>query len=121
MNENSPLSHFDWWPSTNGKLEWVAAEWDAPQTLTSTSVYWWDDTGNGECRPPTSWKAFYKDDKGDWQPVPTTDPFGIDKDKYNRITFTTPLKTTGIKLECIMPQSPGTQRLSVGIQEWKIR
>jgi len=83
-------------------------------------VYWWDDTGNGECRPPTSWKAFYKD--GDeWKPVPTKDAYGLEKDKYNRINFSTPVKTTALRLEMVMPQSGQGQSLSVGIQEWKIR
>ncbi len=119
-NDNRPLSHFDWWPDHNTSA-WIDYEWAKPQTLTSTEVYWFDDTGSGECRPPTSWKVLYKD--GDaWKPVETSDTPGVAKDKYNKITFK-PVTTTALRLEIVFAPTPADQpraKISCGIQEWKV-
>ena len=120
--DNQPLSHFDWWPDHNITAPaWVQYDWPKPVTLTSTEVYWWDDSGRGECRVPTSWKALYKD--GDqWKPVETADTPGVAKDQYNKITFK-PVTTTAIRLEIMFAPTPAETpraRLSCGIQEWKV-
>jgi uncharacterized protein len=113
-HDNSPLSHFDWWPDRN-VTEWCEYAWDEPVTLSQTQAYWWDDsTTGGGCRTPVSWKAFYKN--GDeWKPVETSDEFGVAKDQYNKVVFKE-VKTTGLRLEIVVPTDA-----SVGIQEWKAR
>lgn len=116
-NDNAPLSHFDWWPDHNVGA-WVQYDWTKPMSLTSTEVYWWDDTGTGECRVPTSWKAMYKDGET-WKPVETGDTPGVAKDKYNKIAFKA-VTTTALRLEIQFAPAPGNQRLSCGIQEWKV-
>jgi hypothetical protein len=102
---------FHWWPARGikGTVEYA---FEKPTSLSTTSVYWFDDTGKGECRTPESWKIFYKDGE-DWKPVETSSAYGVDKDKYNEIKFT-PVTTTGLRLEVQM--KPG---FSAGIQEWK--
>jgi hypothetical protein len=116
-SDNRPLSHFDWWPDHNTSA-WVQYDWPHPVTLSSTQVYWWDDTATGECRVPTSWKALYKDG-ATWKPVQTPDTPGTAKDQYNKISFK-PITTTALRLEIIFAPSQGNQRLSCGIQEWKV-
>jgi len=83
-------------------------------TLSETSVYWFDDTGEGECRVPVSWKAFYR--AGDkWVPVKSAGLYGVEKDKYNTVRFA-PVGTTGLRLEIQLPD-----RFSAGIHEWKVK
>jgi hypothetical protein len=35
--------------------------------VSQLGIYWFDDTGVGECRVPESWKVFYKDGEK-WNP-----------------------------------------------------
>jgi hypothetical protein len=102
----------DWWPR-KGTNAWVEYAFAKEATVSTTSVYWFDDTGTGECRVPESWHVLYKE--GDqWKPVTTSDSFGVDRDKYNKISFQ-PVTTTGLRLEVRM--RPGW---SAGIQEWTV-
>ncbi len=102
----------DWWPR-KGTNAWVEYSFAKETTVATTSVYWFDDTGTGECRTPESWRILFKD--GDqWKPVETTDAYGVDRDKYNKIEFK-PVLTSGLRLEVKM-----RPRWSAGIQEWTV-
>jgi hypothetical protein len=103
---------FDWWPR-KGADAWVEYEFAREATVSTSSVYWFDDTGAGECRTPESWRILYKDG-GQWKPVETADACGVERDKYNKISFQ-PVTTTGLRLEVKM--RPGW---SAGIQEWTV-
>jgi hypothetical protein len=82
--------------------------------VSQAEIYWFDDTGTGECRVPASWRLFYKN--GDrWEAVTSSSPFGTEKDRYNRVTFN-PVTTTGLRLEVTLQQG-----WSAGIQEWKVK
>jgi hypothetical protein len=82
--------------------------------VSETSVYWFDDSGQGECRAPRTWRALYK--RGDaWLPVETRDEYGLAKDRYNAVRFT-PVTTASIRVEVRLPDG-----FSAGIQEWKVR
>jgi len=77
------------------------------------AVYWFDDTGEGECRVPASWKLYYK--KGsEWVEVKSKGTYGVEKDKYNVVKFS-PVTTTALKLELKMQKD-----FSAGLQEWKV-
>jgi DUF1680 family protein len=101
---------FHWWPA-KGTNAWVEYAFEKPATISTTSVYWFDDTGTGECRTPESWRVLYKDG-GEWKPVETRDVYGVATDKYNKISFA-PVTTSGLRLEVKM--KPGW---SAGIEEW---
>jgi uncharacterized protein len=102
----------DWWPR-KGTNAWVEYAFGKEATVSTTSVYWFDDTGTGECRTPESWRVLFKN--GDqWIPVETSDTYGVERDKYNKIGFK-PVLTTGLRLELKM--RPGW---SAGIQEWAV-
>jgi hypothetical protein len=75
-------------------------------------LYWFDDTGSGQCRVPKSWRLLYKDGQS-WKPVETAETFGIEKDRYNKVTFKT-VTTDGLRLEVTLQPE-----WSAGIQEWK--
>ncbi len=103
----------DWWPK-KGTTEWIEYDFESPVPLSETSVYWFDDTGEGECRVPASWRAFYKDGEK-WVPVETAGSFGVEKDKYNTAAFK-PIKTSGLRIEIKL-----REKFSGGVIEWKVK
>ena len=103
----------DWWPK-KGTAEWIEYDFGAAVALAETSVYWFDDTGEGECRVPASWKAFYKDGLT-WVPVDAAGPFGVEKDRYNTVRFK-PVKTSGLRIEIKL-----REKFSGGVLEWKVK
>jgi DUF1680 family protein len=106
-------SYFHWWPK-KGTAEWVEYTFAKPSTVSEVEVYWFDDTGSGECRVPKAWRLLYKD--GDtWKPVETSEACGVEKDRYNKITFK-PVTANALRLEVSLQPN-----WSAGIQEWKVK
>ena len=91
--------YFHWWPS-KGEKEFVEIEFAKPSEVSAASIYWFDDTGSGECKTPQSWKIQYKEESGKWRDVYATNanPYGVAKDKYNSVEFET-VKTAGLRIE----------------------
>lgn len=106
-------SYFDWWPQ-RGTTEWVEYAFAKPSKISETEVYWFDDSGHGRVRVPASWRVLYKDG-ANWKPVETRDAFGVEKDRFNALTFT-PVTTTGLRMEVTMQPE-----FSAGIQEWRVK
>ena len=106
-------SYLHWWPR-KGSKEWVEYEFGRPERVSEVEVYWFDDSGEGECRIPVSWALFYKDGES-WKPVADSSAFGVEKDRYNTVVFR-PVRTTGLRLEVRLPAD-----FSSGIVEWKAR
>lgn len=111
-SDNSDI-YFHWWPR-KGSAEWVEYAFEKPATVSEIEVYWYDDTGRGECRTPASWRLVYKDGET-WKPVETAEAYGVEKDRFNKVRFK-PVATTALRLEVTMQQN-----WSTGIQEWKVR
>ncbi len=110
-NDHS-IPFFHWWPR-KGTQEWVQYDFKKPETVSSVEVYWFDDTGVGECRVPAAWRVLYRE--GDqWKAVNEADSYGVEKDRYNKTTFS-PVTTDGLRLEVQL--SPG---YSAGLFEWKV-
>jgi hypothetical protein len=89
------VPRFTWWPQ-KGTEEWAQIETSQPRNVSAISVYWFDDTGAGECRVPASWQVLYKDGD-DWKPVETSSPGGVAANQLNRVAFT-PVTTTGLRI-----------------------
>ena len=105
--------YLHWWPA-KGTVEWVQYDFAKPETVSEIRVYWFDDTGRGECRVPVSWKILYK--KGsDWIPVANQEEYGVKRDIYNRVTFK-PVQTSALRLEIQLQE-----KFSAGIHEWKVK
>jgi hypothetical protein len=102
------------WRPHKGTAEWVEYEFRVPATLRQAEVYWYDDSAlGGGCRVPQSWKLLYKD--GDaWQPVRATAAYGVEKDKFNKVTFD-PVKASGLRLEVRLQSGA-----SGGVLEWRV-
>jgi DUF1680 family protein len=112
-SSSDDAAYFDWWPR-RGTTEWIEYAFARPATISRADVYWFDDTGRGQVRVPASWRVLYK--RGDsWVPVETSDAYGVERDRYNTISFT-PVRTSGIRLEVTMQPE-----WSAGVQEWKVR
>lgn len=103
---------FHWWPRKGGS-EWVQYDFAAPAKVGAVEVYWFDDTGRGECRVPQSWKLLYRAN-GEWKPVTGGSDFGCATDKFNRTTFT-PVTTDGLRLEIQLQPN-----WSAGLYEWRV-
>jgi len=110
-DESVPFFH--WWPK-KGTTEWVQFDFSEAAEVSQIDVYWFDDTGKGECRVPQAWKVLYKVD-GKWNSVYTTDAYGAEKDRFNSVIFET-VKTTSLKVE-IQSQ----ENYAAGIHEIRLR
>jgi len=107
-------AYFDWWPVQGSKTEWVELTFAAPSTVSTSEVYWFDDTGRGGVRVPASWRLLYK--SGDrWLPVETTSTFDTARNAWNVVTFK-PVTTPALRIEVVMQD-----KFSAGLQEWKVR
>jgi len=104
--------YLHWWPN-KGTQEWVQYEFGRPATVSAVEVYWFDDTGQGECRVPASWQLFYRQGQT-WVPVKAVDPYGEEKDMFNRVKFR-PVSTNALRLEVQCQRD-----WSAGIHEWKV-
>ena len=104
--------HFDWWPA-KGTNQWVQYDFAKPTRVSAVEVYWFDDTGIGECRIPISWQAFYRQN-GEWKPVTHPSGYGCEADHYNRTTFE-PVETDGMRLDVQLPD-----RYSSGLLQWRV-
>lgn len=109
-DESVPKMH--WWPR-KGTTEWVEYDFPAPARVSGAGVYWFDDTGEGECRVPKSWRLLYRD--GDaWKPVTNTVPYAVEKDRLTPVSFDA-VMTQSLRLEVEL--QPG---FSAGVYEWKV-
>jgi hypothetical protein len=106
------VPRFSWWPH-RGTPEWVQYDFPTPRAVSVVSVYWFDDTGMGQCRVPKSWRLLYKDGEA-WKPVEGTGEFGVKRDDWNRIGFSE-VKTTALRLEAQLQPD-----YSAGILEWRL-
>ncbi|MBB4688690.1 beta-L-arabinofuranosidase domain-containing protein [Amycolatopsis jiangsuensis] len=79
------IPRFTWWDHRGG-TEWIEQDLRAVQTIGQASVYWFDDTGVGECRIPASWQILWLDGET-WRPVTGAGPCGTDRDRPNVVRF----------------------------------
>jgi DUF1680 family protein len=109
-SSDSSALQLDFWPH-KGTTEWLQFEWDRQQELSSVKVYWFDDTGGGECRVPKSWRLLYRDAEGNFKPINNNTPYRIDMDTFNKVTFE-PLMSDAVKIEIALQE-----KWSAGVQE----
>lgn len=106
------IPRFTWW-DRKGTTEWVQYNFDKPTIISRSAVYFFDDTGQGGCRLPQSWRLLYKFDN-QWVEVNPIDKYFVEKDRFNRIDFE-PVQTTALRLEAQLQPN-----FSAGILEWQI-
>ena len=111
-NDHS-IPRLTWWDH-RGTTEWV--QYDFPQTkkVAAVEVYWFDDTGVGQCRLPKSWRLLYRT-AAEWKPVPGAITSVPTKDQWNQLSFP-PVETSALRLEVELQRG-----FSGGILEWRLK
>jgi len=108
---DSSIPRLTWWDH-RGTTEWAQYDFPASREVSEIGVYWFDDTGVGQCRIPKSWRVLHLT-SGGWKPVSRSP--SPTKDQWNRMKFS-PIKTTALRLEVeLQPDFSG------GILEWSVR
>ena len=105
--------NFDFWPH-KGTDEWVQYDFAQPTHISSVTVWWFDDTGSGECRLPVSWRLLHRAADGQWRPVGGASEYAIRKDAPVKVMFD-PVTTGALRIEIKLPPS-----FSAGIYEWEV-
>lgn len=116
------MPRLTWWDH-KGTTEWLQYDFDKPRSVSSTSVFWFDDGNAGLCRTPAAWRILYLAD-GRWKPVKLTEgqwkalegheEYAAKKDEYNAVRFEE-VKTEGLRLEVKLQEN-----YSGGVFEWKV-
>jgi Beta-L-arabinofuranosidase, GH127 len=112
-SNDQSIDRFTWWPR-KGSTEWVQYDFDKPMTVSSSSVYWFDDTSTrGGCRIPKNWRLLYKDGS-EWKPIAQPGDYPVAKDKFCAVKFQ-PVTTVALRLEVQLEKD-----FSGGILEWRL-
>ena len=104
---------YHWWPR-KGTTEWVEYDFGEPREISTVEVYWFDDTGRGECRLPASWKVLYLVE-GEWKSVWSEEEYGVELDTYNEVIFET-VRTQQVRLEVQLQEG-----WAAGVHEWRVK
>lgn len=106
---------YQYWWLREGTEESLVYTFDRSHRVSSVDVYWLAfDHYDVIYRAPTSWRLFYQDAAGDWQPVEDPSTFGVEPDKYNHVSFK-PVNTSSLKLTAQLQKGA-----SGGVIEWKV-
>ncbi|MGN0853269.1 MAG: beta-L-arabinofuranosidase domain-containing protein [Kiritimatiellia bacterium] len=107
------IPRMTFWPH-RGTEEWVAYELPEAEDVRGVDVYWFDDTGAGECRLPARWKVQAKaSDAAPWRDVTADLPAA--KDAYDSVSFA-PVRAKFVRLAVTLRPT-----FSGGVLEWKLR
>lgn len=106
------IPRLTFWPH-KGTEEWVEYTFEKPITFKAFQVYWFDDTGNGDCRVPKSWTIEGKVD-GEWRRLKTEREPGVLKDTYNDVAV------ENVDVQAVRIRIQLQEGYSAGILEWKI-
>jgi uncharacterized protein len=109
-SQDKSIIYYHWWPKKD-QVEWVQYDFEAPEKVSSSKIYWYDDGPFGGCRIPDSYVIKYK--AGDkWVPVKNRSGYSISKDKFDEVKFDA-VTTTALRMEIKLPKE-----FSAGIMEW---
>jgi uncharacterized protein len=98
-----------------GTKEWLAMEFAKTRSVHGMRVYWFDDTGHGDCRVPAAWRVSRRDGK-EWKPVALkpASKYASAIDAWNGVEFDA-VETDALRLDVeLQPE------FSAGVLEWEI-
>jgi hypothetical protein len=110
--DDRSATFYDWWPATS-KWEWVEYDFDKPERISKTMVYWFDDSPEGGCRLPVEWEILYLNGNI-WEPVQALNKYKITKDGLDSLMFD-PVVTSSVKIKVLL-----SRNYSGGIYEWVV-
>ncbi len=96
-----------------GTTEWVQYNFNEEKIISNIHIYWFDDSPNGECRIPETWKIKYLKN-GKWKEISKHGKYPVLKDEFTTIEISS-IKTKSIRLEINLQEN-----FSGGILEWKL-
>jgi len=105
-------SYYHWWPDKDS-WQWVQYEFEKPETVSKTKIYWFDDGPAGGCRIPDEWKLFYKSGNN-WVPVTAKTEYKVTKNNWDELEFK-PIRTAGVRIMVKLNKD-----FASGIHEWMI-
>ena len=108
------VPNFDFWPH-KGTAEWLQYTFDKPTEVKTCTVWWFDDTGRGECRLPESWRLSYQTQDGAWRPVEGASAYSVSTEKPSVVAFT-PVTATAVRLDVQLRAG-----FSAGVYEWAVQ
>jgi uncharacterized protein len=108
-NDHS-VSYYHWWPDKD-KWEWVEYDFEKPETISKTKIYWYDDGPEGGCKIPDTWEILYLSGNM-WESVKPLTPYKVTKDGWDSLVFN-PVKASAIKIKVKLNKD-----FSSGIYEW---
>lgn len=106
------IPRMTWWDH-RGTKEWIQLEFDKKKSVSSISLYWFDDTGSGQCRVPENWVLLYRAGE-DWKPVQTKEKYESSINQYNTVHFDS-VETSALRILVELKPS-----FSGGVLEWKV-
>jgi hypothetical protein len=118
----SPLPPDMWatWSRNNPPQQWIMYQWEQPESLTGSSLYFWGDHEAGSgigVAPPKAWRLEYWNSTG-WQPVRATSPYTGTLRAHNRIDFAA--VTTRCLRAVFDASTDGATFAAVALQEWEV-
>ena len=114
LNSNDHTRPFyHWWPK-NDSWEWIQYDFEKPETVSSSKIYWFDDGPWGGCRIPAAWELQYREGEK-WTSVKAITDYKITKDDWDKIEFE-PVTTTAMRLRIKLPKE-----FSTGVHEWAVQ
>ena len=109
-SNDQTVTYYHWWPD---KDQWVYVQYDfeKPETISKTKVYWFDDGPDGGCRVPDAWEILYQTGNT-WKPVKIKSAYTVTKDGWDSLEFE-PVKASAVKIRVKL-----NKEFSAGIYEW---
>lgn len=108
------VQRLTFWPR-KGTTEWVQYDFEKQTRVSQIAVYWFDDSGRGECRTPAAYRVLLSEDGRTWRPVDNPRGLGTATDEFNVTTFDE-VNASAIRLEIDLHAG-----FSGGVLEWKVR
>jgi hypothetical protein len=108
-NDHS-ITYYHWWPDKD-QWEYIQYDFEKPELISRSKVYWFDDGPDGGCRIPDEWELLYLSGNT-WKPVKAKSPYKVTKDAWDLIDFTS-VKASAVKIMVKL-----NKEFSSGIYEW---
>lgn len=111
-SNDKSIPYYHWWPDKN-RWEYIEYDFDEPEIISRTKVYWFDDRPDGGCRIPDVWEILYLNGNI-WEPVKNKNRYTVTLDGWDVLEFE-PVETQRIKIKV-----KTNRNFSSGIYEWVV-
>jgi uncharacterized protein len=110
-NDHS-ISYYHWWPDKD-KWVWLEYDFEKTETISKSSVYWFDDGPDGGCRLPDTWELLYLNGNV-WTRIIPKEPYKVAKNAWDSVDFN-PVRASAVKIKVKLNKD-----FSAGLYEWVV-